>query len=46
VDPVLCDTWGAAQLSLKPADLGFIGEAEKRGLGVADLAQVRELGKA
>ena len=46
VDPVLCETWGAAQLDLKPRDLGFIGEAERRGLGVADLAQVRELGKA
>jgi uncharacterized protein (DUF362 family) len=46
VDPVLCDAWGAAQLSLKPSDLGFIGEAGKRGLGAADVAQVRELGKA
>src|SRR5512138_3048556 len=35
VDPVLCDAWGAAQL-----------EAERRGLGATDLAQVRELGKA
>src|SRR5512138_2288953 len=26
VDPVLCDTWGAAQLDLAPRDLGFIGE--------------------
>ena len=46
VDPVLCDTWGAAQLSLKPSDLGFIGEAERRGLGATDVSQVRELGKA
>ncbi len=46
VDPVLCETWGAAQLDLKPRDLGFIGEAQRRGLGSSDVAQVRELGKA
>jgi uncharacterized protein (DUF362 family) len=46
VDPVLCDAWGAAQLGVKARDLGFIVEAERRGLGVSDLSQVRELGKA
>jgi len=46
VDPVLCEAWGAAQLSLRPSDLGFIGEAERRGLGKSDVALVRELGKA
>ena len=45
VDPVLCDAWGAAQLDVKPAALGFIAEAERRGLGKSDLALVRELGK-
>jgi uncharacterized protein (DUF362 family) len=45
VDPVLLDTWGAAQLGLGPADLPYIGEAERRGLGRSDLALVRELGK-
>ncbi|HET8539445.1 MAG TPA: DUF362 domain-containing protein [Anaeromyxobacter sp.] len=45
VDPVLCDAWGAAQLSLGPSELGFVGEAQRRGLGTADLAQVRELGR-
>lgn len=45
VDPVLCDAWGAAQLDVKPAALGFIAEAERRGLGRSDLALVRELGK-
>jgi uncharacterized protein (DUF362 family) len=45
VDPVLLDTWGAAQLGLKPSDLPYLAEAERRGLGHADLALVRELGK-
>jgi uncharacterized protein (DUF362 family) len=45
IDPVLCDAWGAAQLEVKPSALGFIGEAERRGLGKSDLALVRELGK-
>jgi uncharacterized protein (DUF362 family) len=43
-DPVLCDAWGAAQLGLAPGSLPFIGEAERRGLGRADLALVKELG--
>jgi uncharacterized protein (DUF362 family) len=45
VDPVLCDVWGAAQLGVSPAELGFIAQAERRGLGKSDLALVRELGK-
>jgi uncharacterized protein (DUF362 family) len=45
-DPVLCDAWGAAQLGLAPAALGFIREAEQRGLGRSDLALVEELGTA
>jgi uncharacterized protein (DUF362 family) len=43
-DPVLCDAWGAAQLGLAPGSLPFIDEAERRGLGRADLALVKELG--
>jgi uncharacterized protein (DUF362 family) len=46
VDPVLLDAWGAAQLGLKAADLPYLGEAERRGLGQSDVALVRELGKA
>jgi uncharacterized protein (DUF362 family) len=45
VDPVLCDAWGAGTLDLKPAQLAFIGEAERRGLGRSDVSLVRELGK-
>lgn len=45
VDPVLCDAWGAAQLDVEPRSLGFIVEAERRNLGLADLRLVRELGK-
>lgn len=45
VDPVLCDAWGAGTLGVRPAELGFIAEAEKRGLGTSDVSQVRELGK-
>ncbi len=45
VDPVLLDAWGAAQLGLKPGDLAYIGEAERRGLGRSDVALVRELGR-
>lgn len=45
VDPVLCDVWGAAQLDVSPSELGFIAQAERRGLGKSDLALVRELGK-
>ncbi|KAA0256536.1 MAG: DUF362 domain-containing protein [Acidobacteria bacterium] len=45
LDPVLCDAWGGAQLGLSPRDLGFLAEAERRGLGKSDLSLVRELGK-
>jgi uncharacterized protein (DUF362 family) len=45
VDPVLLDAWGARQLGLEPAALGFIVEAERRGLGRSDVSLVRELGK-
>jgi uncharacterized protein (DUF362 family) len=46
LDPVLCDAWGAAQLDVEPRSLGFIVEAERRRLGVADVKLVKELGKA
>jgi uncharacterized protein (DUF362 family) len=45
-DPVLCDAWGAVVLGVDPRTLGFVGEAERRGLGKGDPALVRELGKA
>jgi uncharacterized protein (DUF362 family) len=45
VDAVLLEAWGAVQLGLKPSELAWIGEAERRGLGRSDVAQVRELGK-
>jgi uncharacterized protein (DUF362 family) len=45
-DPVLCDAWGASQLGLAPGSLPFVAEAERRGLGRADLALVKELGTA
>jgi len=46
LDPVLADAWGAAQLSVNPLTLEFIHEAEKVGLGHADLTAVKDLGKA
>ncbi len=45
-DPVLADAWGASLLGRRPATLGFIAQAEQRGLGRADLALVQELGTA
>lgn len=45
-DPVLADAWGASLLDHAPGTLGFIAEAERRGLGRADLALVKELGTA
>ncbi|MBZ5589467.1 MAG: DUF362 domain-containing protein [Acidobacteriia bacterium] len=45
-DPVLADAWGASLLGHKPADLGFIAEAERRGVGRADVRLVKELGMA
>ncbi|MGE5235219.1 MAG: DUF362 domain-containing protein [Acidobacteriota bacterium] len=46
IDPVACDAWGAAQLGVDPRSLGFILEAERRGLGRGDARLVRELGTA
>jgi uncharacterized protein (DUF362 family) len=46
LDPVACDAWGAAQIGLDPQRLGFIREAEQRGLGSGDPTLVRELGSA
>lgn len=46
VDPVLLDAWGAVQLGVDPRQLGFLVEAEKRGLGKGDPRLVQELGKA
>ncbi len=45
-DPVLCDAWGAVQLGLEPRQLGSVLEAERRGLGSANGADVKELGTA
>jgi uncharacterized protein (DUF362 family) len=45
-DPVACDAWGAAQLGHEPRSLGFIAQAEQRGLGRSDLSLVQELGTA
>jgi uncharacterized protein (DUF362 family) len=46
IDPVLCDAWGASLLGHRPNDLPFIVDAERSGLGRADLALVKELGTA
>jgi uncharacterized protein (DUF362 family) len=43
-DPVLLDAWGARELGVDPRTLGFITEAERRSLGKADPALVKELG--
>jgi uncharacterized protein (DUF362 family) len=45
-DPVLADAWGAALLGHRPDALGFIAQAEQRGLGRSDLALITELGTA
>ena len=45
-DPVLCEAWGVTQMGLDPSSLGFITEAEKRGLGRRDLSLMRDLGTA
>ncbi len=45
-DPVLADAWGASLLGHKPGALGFVTEAERRGLGRSDLGLVKELGTA
>ena len=46
IDPVLCDAWGATQLGLDPNSLGFISEAEQKGLGRSDVKLITELGVA
>lgn len=46
LDPVMLDAWGAQQLGVVPRSLGFIREAESRGLGRADPGLVKELDKA
>jgi uncharacterized protein (DUF362 family) len=43
-DPVACDAWGASLLGHSATDLPFLGEAERRGLGRADAALVKEIG--
>ena len=45
-DPVACEAWGAAQLGVEARSLGFIAQAEQRGLGRSDLSLVEELGTA
>lgn len=45
-DPVALDAWGASVLGLDPRLLGFIIEAERRGLGRGDPAVLRDLGAA
>ena len=45
-DPVACEAWGAAQLGVEARSLGFIAQAEQRGLGRSDLALIQELGTA
>jgi uncharacterized protein (DUF362 family) len=40
-DPVLCDTYAAAQLGYTPADIPYIGLAEKLGAGSGDLKKAR-----
>ena len=44
LDPVALEAWGATQMGLDPRALGFILEAERRGLGRADAKLVKELG--
>jgi hypothetical protein len=44
-DPVLCDAWAAVQMGYTPADIPYIGLAERFGLGLGNPARalVREL---
>jgi uncharacterized protein (DUF362 family) len=37
IDPVAVDAYGATLFGLKPAELGFLVEAQSRGLGTMDL---------
>lgn len=45
-DPVALDAWGASLLGLDPGLLGFIAEAERRGLGRGELSLLADLGTA
>jgi uncharacterized protein (DUF362 family) len=40
-DPVLCDAYAALQLGYTPADIPYIGLAEKLGVGSGDLKKAR-----
>ncbi len=46
LDPVACDAWGAAQMGLDPATLGFITAAEQGGLGRGDASLIEEVDRA
>jgi len=46
IDPVLCDAWGAAQLGVDTRSLGYLVDAEQRGLGRSDLKLIQDLGAA
>jgi uncharacterized protein (DUF362 family) len=41
IDPVAVDAFGATLFGLKPADLGFLREAQSRGLGKIDLSTLK-----
>lgn len=41
VDPVAVDAYGATLFGLKPEELGFLREAQSRGLGTLDLAALK-----
>ncbi len=41
VDPVAVDAFGATLFGLKPEDLGFLREAQSRGLGKFDLSTLK-----
>jgi len=40
-DMVAVDAYGASLFGIDPADLGFLEEAHKRGLGELDLKKIR-----
>ncbi|MBN2361237.1 MAG: DUF362 domain-containing protein [Deltaproteobacteria bacterium] len=41
VDEVALDAWGCTLLGLVPTDVGFVAEAQRRGLGRADFRSLR-----
>lgn len=41
LDPVLCDAYAASLLGYRPTDIGYIKEAEKLGVGSADLSRLK-----